>query len=208
MTLVLVTGGARSGKSRFAEELSARVQNILDPDLKPLYLATAEGTDSEFLQRIEIHRRRRGNRFETRETPLDWISEVMNEKENSRVILVDCLTVWLGNLFHHLGDGYLKAEERISADLEQLLSCLPLPDASSKTLKTAAFDAEFEQYIQSRKGRGAFLVLVSNELGQGLVPSDEVSRAYRDIHGRMNQTAALIATRVAALFSGIPVWLK
>lgn len=166
---ILVVGGARSGKSRFANELAER----LFP--RPLYLATAEVTDEEMRERIHLHRQERGEKWGCVEEPLDIASVVVGPVDADGILL-DCMTVWLGNVLHHEGeDGFTKRRDEFLAALGKC----------------------------SRK-----LIIVSNELGQGIVPADAQTRRFRDLAGWLNQDIARAADAVVLVSCGLPLVLK
>lgn len=170
-TVTLVIGGARSGKSRHAEQLAC----ALAP--KPIYLATAEAFDEEMRTRIAMHRIRREGRFlRTVEEPLELAAALKDIACDAPAVLVDCVTVWLGNLLHHEGllDSYRQVEHLLGYLREPL------------------------QHV----------VIVSNEVGQGIVPGDPMSRHFRDHQGWLNQRLAEIAGRVVWMVAGIPVTLR
>jgi len=166
---VLVVGGARSGKSTFARELAER--NFRSP----MYLATAEKTDAEMCERIELHRKERGDQWRCVEAPLD-LAGVLNEPGDCDGILLDCITVWLGNVLHHEGEGGF---DRRKAGL---LAVLPACEKS--------------------------VVVVTNELGQGIVPADAETRRFRDLAGWLNQDLAKVADAVVLVSCGLPSILK
>lgn len=161
-------GGARSGKSRFAERLA------LESGFEPVYLATAEPLDEEMAVRIAEHRARRGTGWRTVEEPLDLVGALARECGPERAVLVDCLTLWLTNLM--IGQRDVAAE---GARLIDALGGL----------------------------RGA-LVLVSNEVGQGVVPENAMARAFVDHAGRLHQSLAARADAVVVLVAGLPQRLK
>jgi adenosylcobinamide kinase/adenosylcobinamide-phosphate guanylyltransferase len=165
---LLVLGGARSGKSRFAQGVAEA------NDGQKVYVATAQGLDDEMDARIARHRADRDSRWRTREAPLDLGRAIRDETGPGRVVLVDCLTLWLSNV---LISG---------ADVA----------AATEALK-AAVDAA-----------GGPLVLVSNEVGQGIVPDTPLGRAFRDAQGRLNQDIARLCDRVVLVAAGCPVLLK
>ena len=169
--VVLITGGARSGKSRHALEL-ARARGG-----RKAYIATAEVTDEEMRARIEKHRRARGREFLTVEEPLDPAGALRSLPADVELAVLDCLTVWLGNLAHR---GKL-AEEGVP-EVEDFLSVLDEPPCD--------------------------LVVVSNELGAGIVPEGAMARAFRDAAGRLNQEVARRAGRVVLTVCGLPLLLK
>lgn len=168
--VILVTGGARSGKSRFALELSQSYT-------RPVFIATAEVTDSEMGQRIEMHRHERGERFTTVEEPLNPAKVLNPAVTNMDFALLDCLTVWLGNLMHHRGQNAYPYNE-----VHSLLKAIEAPPCD--------------------------VVIVSNELGMGLVPENAMGRWFRDVAGRLNQEVARRATEVVFMVSGCPLWVK
>ncbi len=166
MTLIL--GGARSGKSQHAEAL------VLATDATPIYLATGAAHDDEMAERIRQHKERRGERWRTVEEPLDLADALQREATPGKVVLVDCLTLWLGNL--------MGADRNIERDIAALLDILPSLSAP--------------------------IVLVSNEVGQGIVPDNALARRFRDLAGSMHQDLAAIADRVDFVTAGLAQRLK
>ena len=166
---VLVLGGARSGKSRFAEALAEADERSL------LYIATGAGGDAEMAERIAHHRNRRGQRWTTIEEPVDLAGALSAACSPERVVLVDCLTLWLTNL--------------ILAENE---------DADAR--ETAFLDA-----LAHASGP---VVLVSNEVGLGIVPDNALARDFRDRAGRLNQWTADICDAVYFIAAGLPLALK
>lgn len=164
----LVLGGARSGKSRFAERLAC------ESGLARVYLATATAGDDEMRARIAHHRTQRGDGWRTVEESLALVDALSREAGEGRVVLVDCLTLWLSNLMHAGRD--VEAETKALADW--------LRDTRHSVL------------------------LVSNEVGLGLVPETPLGREFRDAQGRLNQAIAAVAPNVAFVAAGLPLWLK
>ena len=168
MGLTLVLGGARSGKSRHAEQLA------LASDLAPVYLATAQGLDDEMARRIAAHRARRGPAWRTVEEPLDLTGALWRECAPERIVLVDCLTLWLSNL--------MVAGRPVEAESARLLEALPgLPGPA---------------------------VLVSNEVGQGVVPDNAMARKFVDHAGFLHQGIAEQADAVVFMTAGLAHRLK
>ena len=161
-------GGARSGKSAWAERL-ARATGA-----EKVYVATAEAGDAEMVERIARHRADRGEGWRTVEEPRDIVSLLLAEDRPDRVILVDCLTLWLTN---RLLDG-----ADVAADAAALVGALGRMEAR--------------------------VVLVSNEVGLGLVPETPLGRAFRDAQGRLNQRVAEVCDLVAFVAAGLPLVLK
>ncbi|OAF10597.1 adenosylcobinamide kinase/adenosylcobinamide phosphate guanyltransferase [Bradyrhizobium centrolobii] len=167
MAVILITGGARSGKSRRAE---ARARSFAG---QPVYIATAEALDAEMAERIAHHRARRGTDWIEREEPLDLV-QALTETDGGGGRLVDCLTLWLSNLLH--------AERDWSREVAQLADALP-------RLKSP-------------------VVLVTNEVGLGIVPDNALARVFRDAAGIMNQSIAAVADEVEFVVAGLPMKLK
>lgn len=175
--IILVTGGARSGKSAFAESYAAALPG------RHAYVATARIFDEEMAQRIAIHRKRRPSSWQTWEIPQDLPETMERLCQSSDVVLVDCLTLYFSNyLFAHDGE---EDEAVIDGALAELQAVL----------------AAFRQ-------AGVTAVLVTNELGCGIVPMEHVSRLYRDLMGKINQAAAAEADEVYLSVCGITTELK
>ncbi len=165
---ILILGGARSGKSGFAEGLG---------DALPgghIYIATAQAFDDEMTQRIARHRADRAGHWQTVECPLALPETILEYDAEDSVILVDCLTLWLSNLM--LGNHDVAAARSRLADA-------------------------------LRMARGTIL-LVSNEVGQGIVPDNALARQFRDEAGWLNQAMARIADEVWFVTAGLPQRLK
>lgn len=162
----LVLGGARSGKSAYAESLFG--------DRPSLYLATGQALDGEMAERIDHHRRRRGPGWSTLEEALDLPETLDNVMRPDRPVLVDCLTMWLSNLMH--------AGRDVDRSVERLCEVLAAPAGP--------------------------VVLVSNEVGLGLVPDTRLGREFRDHQGRVNQRVAAQCRRVVFVAAGLPLILK
>ena len=169
--VTLITGGARSGKSRRALELARGHAG------RPAFIATAELFDEEMRTRAEKHRKERGESFLNIEAPLDPAEALRALPGDVEIVILDCLTVWLGNLFHHRGDVTGNTPEIVS--LWEVLDSPPCD-----------------------------LLVVSNEVGMGIVPHNETSRAFRDLAGRINQEAARRADQVVLMVSGLPLAIK
>ncbi len=164
--VTLVLGGARSGKSRFAEELLAERTG------RRRYLATAEAGDAEMAARIERHRERRGAGWRVVEAPPDIAPPIAAAGKDA--VLPDCLTLWPNNLMAAGRDVEMATEEL----------CLALGRALAP------------------------VVLVSNEVGLGIVPDNALARDFRDRAGRLNQRVAAAADRVYFIAAGLPLILK
>ena len=165
--LTLILGGTRSGKSAYAESLFEGVAT-------PLYLATGSAGDTEMSERITRHRARRGDHWTTIEEPLDLAGALLRESRPDRPILVDCLTLWLGNLM-----GY---EQDVEAAFAGLIDILP-------------------------KLTGA-VVMVSNEVGWGIVPDNALARRFRDHAGELHQRVGAVADSLMLVVAGHTLKLK
>ncbi|MCL6634180.1 MAG: bifunctional adenosylcobinamide kinase/adenosylcobinamide-phosphate guanylyltransferase [Peptococcaceae bacterium] len=177
--LILVLGGSRSGKSRFAEQMAGRLGG------RVVYIATAAVRDGEMAERVRLHRARRPRWWETVEEEKNILG-VLGQAGRGDVFLLDCVTLWLTNLL--------------------LDEDIPSPGAGR---------AEKEAYIVEQAMRladtvhtGAHLILVSNEVGLGLVPEYPLGRAFRDLAGKVNQELAARADQVFFTVAGIPLEIK
>ena len=172
--LTLILGGARSGKSRLAQRLASATTDVT-------YVATyREGHDPEMRERVERHRASRPAAWRTIEEPIA-IADAVEAVAGHGLVIVDCLTIWLSNLFWEHRDGPTRdVEEIVSAQLERIAAA----------------------------ARGCRVILVSNEVGSGTVPDHRVSRAFRDVHGWLNQKAAAAADEVILAVAGLPLYLK
>jgi adenosylcobinamide kinase / adenosylcobinamide-phosphate guanylyltransferase len=166
--ITFIIGGARSGKSAYALEVASALEG------RKAYVATAQALDYEMAARIKIHKQERGPSWDTLEEPLA-VSRLLNETMGRyRVIVIDCLTLWLSNLMHS------------GADVQ----------------------AEVESFITSAQKCGARLYIVSNEVGMGIVPENQLARMFRDHAGMMNRRMAGASDEVYLLAAGIPVRIK
>lgn len=182
--IVLVTGGARSGKSRQAEEIAARLGSRI------AYIATACAVDSEMEERIARHRAQRPASWRTFEEPIhpSWI--VAKESSGFDAILLDCLTVMITNrILRH------------AINWEQ-------PDIAELNVLEADVMAEANALIQETRKTRTTLIAVSNEVGCGIVPILPMARFFRDCAGRVNQRMAAAADGVVLVTAGIPFWIK
>jgi len=177
----LILGGARSGKSAYAEQLAAASGKDV------IYIATAQVGDAEMAQRIALHRQQRPLHWHTVEQPLALGDAIAEWSTPGRVLLVDCLTLWLSNL--------LFAEAQ---DFPEIGHITP----------PACFHAERERFLQVLQRASGDLLLVSNEVGMGVVPLGAVSRWYADEAGRLNQAVAAACENVTLIAAGLPLLLK
>jgi adenosylcobinamide kinase/adenosylcobinamide-phosphate guanylyltransferase len=173
--LTLILGGARSGKSRLAQRLAMDANRVV-------YVATAQAaSDPEMLARIRRHREHRPSHWRTVEEPIALADAVCKHATDADVILVDCLTIWLSNLFwEHRAGTASEVEDAFRADLDTLAGA----------------------------GRSLRIILVSNELGSGTVPDTALTREFRDAQGLLNQRAAGLADEVILTVAGLPLYLK
>jgi adenosylcobinamide kinase/adenosylcobinamide-phosphate guanylyltransferase len=172
--LVLVLGGARSGKSALAERLAGASNRVL-------FVATAEAGDEDMAVRIEAHKRRRPEGWDTVEEPLHLVNVLPEQAGDYDVVLIDCLTVWVSNLLLRKPDEP-DQEQRMGGVAEKLLEIYAAGNAT--------------------------WVVVSNEVGLGVVPPTEIGRVYRDALGLVNQVFARRADRVYATVAGLALELK
>lgn len=187
--IILVTGGSRSGKSAFAQQLAESLSATR------IYLATCPVVDGEMAERIEKHRRDRQDRhWLTIEEETDLAGaldrgvrkgreEGEGNKQREGVILVDCLTLWINNLLYQA--------ERQGASLSE-----------------EDIVAVSQEVLQAGRSYEGTTIFVSNEVGLGIVPDHFSGRLFRDLAGRCNQVFAREADAVVFMVSGIPMWIK
>jgi adenosylcobinamide kinase/adenosylcobinamide-phosphate guanylyltransferase len=175
--LTLITGGARSGKSRFAERLASEHGGEV------LYLATLEPADDEMARRVEAHRRSRPAAWRTVEEPIAVV-EALSRAEPFDVCLLDCVTLWVSNLLLAAGEDEAERE----------------PDAAARRALAAV-----QALADWHAGRDARLIVVTNEVGSGLVPEYPIGRLFRDVLGEANQLLAAAASRVYLCVAGYAI---
>jgi adenosylcobinamide kinase/adenosylcobinamide-phosphate guanylyltransferase len=169
--IYFITGGARSGKSSFAERLALGMEG------KRAYVATAQALDAEMAAKIEKHRRDRSSSWDTYEEPLAVAELLRKISGRYQVALLDCLTLWLSNIMAHT-DG----DAAVLHGMENLVKAL----------------SDFE----------GTCIVVSNEVGLGIVPDNPLARKFRDFAGMLNQKIAQTADEVYFTASGIPMRIK
>lgn len=178
----LILGGARSGKSNFAQELALKSGEPV------LFVATATAGDEEMRQRIEEHRKARPATWSTLEATTHLGSQITNNIGKSQTVIIDCITLLINNiLLQHRPnvDGQInarKAEKEVIAELGELVDCINKVNAG--------------------------FIIVTNEVGLGLVPADSTSRLYRDLLGKANQILAKRVDEVYLMVAGIPLRIK
>jgi adenosylcobinamide kinase / adenosylcobinamide-phosphate guanylyltransferase len=170
--LTLITGGARSGKSSHALELSGEAG-----EGRRFFIATGEALDDEMAARIADHKRSRGSEFETIEAPLDIVWSLQSIESKAAVAIIDCLTLWVSNLM------------RTDASDDAIIAAA---DSLAATLARASFAS----------------IVVTDEVGMGIVPEHPAGRRFRDLLGWTNQRIAAAANEVILMVSGCAVRLK
>lgn len=181
MRKTLIFGGARSGKSAYAEQLAESSGKAV------LYVATARGDDHEMTRRIRHHRERRNAAWTTMEEPTGLGELLLRHSAPDTLLLVDCLTLWLSNLLFSEGKALPDSGE--------------IPPPASFVRERAAFLSALEQCPGE-------VVLVSNEVGMGIVPMGAVSRWFVDEAGRLNQAVTARSDSVIWVAAGLPLRLK
>jgi len=169
--IILITGGCRSGKSRFALDYANRHFS------KKLYLATCKALDEEMARRVENHKKMRGPEWQTIEEPVEIVDKIRQYGDKMEVILLDCITLWLSNLLMRENN-----DPKIMDEVDRLIDVIKQSQTS--------------------------LIIVSNEVGMGIVPVDQLGRRFRDLSGMANQRIAQVAETVIFMVSGIPIFLK
>lgn len=182
MTNILITGGARSGKSHFAQELAFRSGKSV------LFVATAVAGDEEMRQRIEEHQRTRPAAWSTLEVTTHIGNEIFQRIGGAQVVIVDCITLLVSNIIGQHTDQTGEQidasliEKEVTGEVNELVECLNRLDAS--------------------------FIMVTNEVGMDLVPANQMGRLYRDLLGKANQLLAQQADEVYLMVAGLPVPIK
>ncbi len=179
--LILVLGGARSGKSSFAQEYAARLER--EEKAAVVFVATARAGDEEMRRRIEAHRRSRPSGWKTVEEPLQVSRAIDEHCAEGTVAIVDCLTLLLSNII----------QEKTEPDREALQN---------------EVEREISGIARAARNSRATVLIVSNEVGMGVVPASPLGRFFRDVAGRANISLAREADEVHFLVAGIPRKLK
>ncbi len=182
MKNILIIGGARSGKSHFAQELALKLGK------KVLFVATAEAGDEEMRQRIEEHQRLRPADWGTLEVTTHVGNEIRQRIGGAQVVIVDCITLLVNNIFNQYTDQTGEqidaplVEKEVISEISELVECINRIDAS--------------------------FIIVTNEVGMSLVPANQMGRLYRDLLGKANQLLAERADEVYLMVAGLPVPIK
>jgi adenosylcobinamide kinase/adenosylcobinamide-phosphate guanylyltransferase len=172
---ILIIGGARSGKSRFAQELATKLGEPV------LFVATAVAGDQEMLERIKEHQKQRPATWNTLELTTHIGREIEQRIGSARVVIIDCITLLVNNILSQQADEPIDAsliEQQVTAEIDELVQCINKVSAS--------------------------FIVVTNEVGSGIVPANREGRLYRDLLGRANQTLARSADEVYLMVAGLP----
>jgi adenosylcobinamide kinase / adenosylcobinamide-phosphate guanylyltransferase len=178
--ITLILGGARSGKSSLAERLAAKRGE------RVIYVATAQSLDEEMSARIQAHKQKRLPHWQTLEIPTGVGQALMSQTSRADVILLDCITLMVSNLIMEASPNVDEPDEKASA---------------------ARVEAEISQLLAAIQNGAADWIIVSNEVGMGLVPPYPLGRIYRDLLGWANQRLASKADEVYLMVAGIPMQL-
>ncbi len=177
MPVILITGGSRSGKSAFAQQMAEQSTG------ERFFLATCPHTDPEMDARIRRHQQdRQGRGWQSIEEPL-LLTEELGRCPAEATVLIDCLTLWINNLL------YEAEKENTGIDEDQVA-------------------VRAEQLVQAAAARPGVVILVTNEVGSGIVPENAMARHYRDLVGRCNQVVGRYADQVFLVSCGIPLQIK
>lgn len=193
MTVELVLGGARSGKSRYALQHALSAAHVT-------WIATAQAFDAEMQQRISHHQAERPSHWRTFETPL-YLSQTLAQQSDQLMIVVDCLTLWVSNWLcqptQHSNSDHSSSDH----STEQAAS-------HSLSAEWQTEQSDFLRQIERFSGLPERLILVSNEVGFGIVPDNPLARLFRDEVGQLHQRIAAIANQVTLVVAGLPLSIK
>lgn len=182
--IVLVTGGARSGKSNFAEKL------CIDQNNSTAYIATSIPFDDEMKDRVKKHKESRPQNWNTYEIYKDIYSIIKEISNKHQTVILDCVTLLVNNLMFTYDMDIDKANQEEINELEKYIK------------------DQVKKLIEEIKKTNLYFVVVTNELGMAVVPANKLSRVYTDIVGRINQQIASQSDEVYFVVSGIPMKIK
>lgn len=182
--IILVTGGARSGKSNFAESLCIKQNN------KTAYIATSVAFDNEMKSRVKKHQESRPKEWKTYEIYKDIYSIVEELDKNHNTVIMDCITLMVNNLMFTYG---IEVDKATSEDLDELENYIK---------------DQLIKLLEAVKKTNLYFVIVSNEIGMGIVPENKLARIYGDFVGRANQLISKYSDEVYFVVSGIPMKVK
>ena len=182
--VILVTGGARSGKSNFAEKLCK------DQNNNTAYIATSIPFDDEMKERVKKHKESRPQNWKTYEIYKDIYTIINDISKEHKTVILDCVTLLVNNLMFTYGIDVDKATSKELDELENYIR------------------DQIEKLLDAVKKTNLYFVIVSNEIGMGIVPANKLSRIYTDIIGRINQQIATHSDEVYFVVSGIPMKIK
>lgn len=183
MSLVMITGGARSGKSEFAEKLA-----LQKGENSVLYIATSIPFDDEMKERVKRHKERRPPFWQTKEAYKNLYGII--SKSSAEVVLIDCLTVMITNLLMEVDLTWDNAGADEIGNIENRIA------------------DEIDEILIAKENFNKYIIIVTNEVGMGLVPEYKLGRIFRDIAGRMNKKVAEVSDEVYLMVSGIPIKIK
>ncbi|MFC2005204.1 bifunctional adenosylcobinamide kinase/adenosylcobinamide-phosphate guanylyltransferase [Chloroflexota bacterium] len=178
----MIIGGARSGKSHFAQQLALKSGKPV------LFVATAEAGDEEMRQRIEEHQRNRPSTWSTLEVTGNVGNEILSKVGEAQMVIIDCITLLVNNIFNQYTDQTGEQfdnsviEKEITREIGELVECIKRLDSS--------------------------FIIVTNEVGMDLVPANRMGRVYRDLLGRANQLLAEQCDEVYLMVAGLPILIK
>ena len=178
MTSTLITGGVRSGKSTLAQELGKKAAGPI------LFVATAEAGDPEMTRRISAHKKSRPTSWKTLEVQTHIGSSIIKELGSARTVIIDDITLLVMNVFTVCGEASEAdvLEKAVTAEIEELITCIDKCQAD--------------------------FIIVTNEVGLGIIPADIISRQYRDLLGKANRLLAARVDEVYFMVAGIPMVVK
>ncbi len=178
MKSILITGGARSGKSTYAQELALKTGRSV------LFVATAEAGDADMARRIKAHRKSRPAAWTTLEAQLHIGRQITENIGQAGTVIIDCITMLVNNIIQQYDEtaDISQIEKAVVAEIEELIKCI--------------------EYSDTR------FIIVTNEVGLGIVPADRISRIYRDLLGKANQMLANHVDEVIFMVAGVPLTIK
>jgi len=215
--IIMISGGARSGKSAFSESLAVACNNAFSDKRKIAYIATGEILDEEFAMRIKKHKEKRHPVFNVYEESTSIYTVCKNQYRRHNVFLIECLTTWLGNIFHKIDEN--KIEDFLGNSFKSMIELFKGTAHKAIEIKNTLTEYilqgertgkmnSFKEILETLKQDDKVLIVVTNEVGLGIVPANSMSRKFRDLLGWMNQKISSVADYVFFMAAGIPLRIK
>ena len=213
--LFLITGGTRSGKSSFAEQLAEKIYDNSTQKQKIAYIATGAAADEEFEDRIKKHKERRKSIFTTYEEEIEIDKKLAEIYDSHQIFIIECMSTWLGNIYYKFKKNEIESKSQdIIRQVIKIITKRPYKEIVKKSFSENMLKIENKLFKNSIKKAlkisksDKILIIVTSETGLGIIPENSLARSFRDNLGLLNQIVANSANFVYLLISGEAVRIK